>query len=449
MAFCVRGILKFAVSSLLGFFVSIPLSTSKLFQARIEMLAVVMLTFLFALAPVSSSATNLTWIFLFLFSGWVFVSRRYDRCKSERSAEIRSALTALITTFLLGLVLIIIMRLYWSESIRGVSFELTALVAATVSLVFATSWTANEQHQKTVGTGIFVASLLALAQGYGYMFRDHSGPTNPVNWGAGMALMVCIALSLVLNESTNKRSQWLAVLSICVFSLAIFVAGRRGAFFAILWCGTLGSYFFARDFASTRQTARRLLVLPTFLVVVSLAALLAKDQLAAPLDRVMVAASEVKALAGDEADRALALRSSVGSRFHMIELGLEAGSASPWVGVGADGLASVVKRAELDVQAPLFHLHNEYLQAWVAYGVAGLLASLCFPMGLVVAGFLLRRAAPAPALAMAGLGLVHFFSGLSNVNTFHNYYGTVFAVCVALPFLTFVPKAAQKLSKGG
>jgi len=100
----------------------------------------------------------------------------------------------------------------------------------------------------------------------------------------------------------------------------------------------------------------------------------------------------------------------------------------------------VVKRAELDVQAPLFHLHNEYLQAWVAYGVAGLLASLCFPMGLLLAGFLLRHAAPAPALAMAGLGLVHFFSGLSNVNTFHNYYGTVFAVCVALPFLTFVPK---------
>jgi O-antigen ligase len=285
-----------------------------------------------------------------------------------------------------------------------------------------------------------VASLLALAQGYGYMFTDHPGPTNAVNWGAGMALIVCVALSLVIHQGTNKQSQGFAVLSVLVFSLAIFVAGRRGAFFAILWCGTVGSYFFVRVFALTRQTTCRLLVLPTFLVVVSLAALLAKDQLAAPLDRVMVAASEVKAMAGDEFDRALALRSSVGSRFHMIELGLEAGLASPWVGVGADGLARVVKRAEIDVQASLFHLHNEYLQAWVAYGVAGLIASLCFPIGLLLAGFLLRRAAPAPALAMAGLGLVHFFSGLSNVNTFHNYYGTVFAVCVALPFLTFVPR---------
>jgi O-antigen ligase len=404
------------------------------------MFALVVLTFLFAMAPVSSSAINLTWIFLFLFSGWVFVGRRYDRCQPGRAAEIRSALTVLIATFLLGLVLMILMRLYWSESVRGVSFELTALVAAAISLVFATSWSANEQHRKTVGIGIFVASLLALAQGYGYMFTNHPGPTNPVNWGAGMALVVCVALSAGIRQETNKQSQWLAVVSVLVFSLAIFVAGRRGAFFAIFWCATVGSYFLIRDLALNWRTTRHLLVLPTVLVVVSVTTLLAKDQLAAPLDRVLVAASEVKALAGDESDRALALRSSVGSRFHMVKLGLEAGAASPWVGVGADGLASVVKRAELDVQAPLFHLHNEYLQAWVAYGIAGLLASLCFPTGLVVAGFLLRHAAPAPALAMAGLGLVHFFSGLSNVNTFHNYYGTVFAVCVAFPFLTFVPK---------
>lgn len=410
------------------------------------MFAVVILTFLFAVAPVSSSAVNLTWIFLFGFSGWVFASRRPHRYKLEQSVEIGSALTVLIASFLLGLILMIVMRLYWSEPVRGVSFEATALVAATVSLVFATCWTANEQHRKTLRAGFFVASLLALAQGYGYMFTGHPGPTNPVNWGAGMALMVCIALSLVINQGSKNESSWLTVLGVLAFSLAIFVAGRRGAFFAILWCGMVGSYFFIRNFSSTWQTTRPLLVLPTVLVLL-LIALLAKDRLAAPLDRVIVAASEVRAMVGGESDRALALLGSVGSRVHMLELGIEAGSASPWVGVGADGLARVVKRAELDVQAPLFHLHNEYLQAWVAYGVAGLIASLCFPIGLVVAGFLLRRAAPAQALAMAGLGLVHFFNGLSNVNTFHNFYGTVFAVCVALPFLTFAPKATGECAE--
>lgn len=141
----------------------------------------------------------------------------------------------------------------------------------------------------------------------------------------------------------------------------------------------------------SRQTVQRLLLLSAFWVMLFLGALLAKDWLAAPLDRVVVAASERRAMAGNESDRSQALRSSVGSRFHMLALGLEAGLASPWVGIGPQGLARVVKRAERDVQAPLFHLHNGYLQAWVAYGVAGLLATLCFPIGLLVAGLLLRR----------------------------------------------------------
>ena len=75
----------------------------------------------------------------------------------------------------------------------------------------------------------------------------------------------------------------------------------------------------------SRQTVQRLLLLSAFWVMLFLGALLAKDWLAAPLDRVVVAASERRAMAGNESDRSQALRSSVGSRFHMLALGLEAG----------------------------------------------------------------------------------------------------------------------------
>jgi|GEM_PF-5134956 O-antigen ligase len=409
-----------------------------LFRTRFNTFVLMVLAFLLGITPVSSSAINLAWISLFVFSVWILIDRWHDRRKIEPSAEVGQALTVLMVAFSLGLALMIAIKLYWSEPVRGVSFELNAVVAAGISMVFARFWAAEARHQTAVGVGVVMASLLALAQGYGYMFMGHSGPTNAVNWGAGMALFVSLAISMVVGNRT-KRSQWFAVMGAFALVLAIFVGGRRGAFFSIFWCAMVGGYALRQSLVFNRQTARRLLALTAFLVVVLLGALLAKDQLAVPLDRVMVAASEVKAMAGDESDRALALRSSVGSRFHMVELGLETGSTSPWVGVGAEGLARVVQRAELDLQAPLFHLHNEYLQAWVAYGVFGLLATLCFPVGLLVAGFLLRHAAPAPALAMAGFGLAHFFSGLTNVNTFHNFYGTVFAVCVALPFLTFVP----------
>jgi O-antigen ligase len=416
------------------------------FRARFNMFVVMALAFLFSITPVSSSAINLAWAFLFTFSVWILVDRWRNRCKIEQSAEIGRALTILMAAFLLGFASMIAMKLYWSEPVRGVSFELNAVVAVSISMVFARFWAADAWHQTTVGVGIVVASLLALAQGYGYMFMDHSGPTNAVNWGAAMALFLSLAISMVVGNHA-KRSQWFAVIGVFFLVLAIFVGGRRGAFFSILWCAMVGGYLFCRNLALNRQTARRLLALLAFLVVVSLGALWANDPLVASLGRVMAAAADVKAIAGHGPDPSQLLQGSVGSRFHMLNLGLEAGSVSPWVGMGADGLARVVQRAELDLQAPLFHLHNEYLQAWVAYGVVGLLATLCFPVGLMVAGFLLRRAAPAPALAMAGLGLAHFFSGLTNVNTFHNYYGMVFAVCVALPFLTFVPRPTCDQSK--
>ncbi len=121
----------------------------------------------------------------------------------------------------------------------------------------------------------------------------------------------------------------------------------------------------------------------------------------------------------------------------MLELGLRATSGSTLFGLGADGRQEVIKRAELDMSEPLFHLHNEYLQAWVAYGIPGLIAGLSFPLGLFVAGVSMRRHSPGAALALVGLGLVHFVSGLSNVNTFHNFYTSVFAVCVVMPFLMF------------
>lgn len=416
------------------------MSTPNPLRISIEIFVVGVLAFLLAITPVSSKAINLVWIVLFLLSLWLVVYRWRAAGEVSRGAVVNASLMVLIGWFLLGFFLMVAMKLYWNEPVRGVSFELNASLAAIASWVFANHWLAGSRHRAILGAGLAIASVLAVVQGYGYMVAGNPGPTNAVNWGAGMALFMCIAFSLAASGNASSRNnKLLAGFSVCIFAVAILIAGRRGAFFSILWCGFAGGYLFFRDFFRRPNKAKHLLALAVLLFVVFVGAFLAKEQLAAPIDRVMAGISEVKAIASRDPDRTELLHGSVGSRFHMLELGVETASASPWIGVGADGLARVIKRAELDVQAPLFHLHNEYLQAWVAYGVFGLFAALCFPMGLLVAGVLLRRAAPAPSLAMVSLGLVHFFSGLSNVNTFHNFYGTVFAVCVALPFLMFAP----------
>jgi len=409
------------------------------FSMRFESTVVLVLAALLAATPVSSKAINLAWILLFLFVLWLGASRWRDQPKTQLSDQVSTALFALISCFLLAFALKIGMKLYWAEPMRGVSFELNALLAAASLFILTRSASANFRSAALLGAGLAVASLLAVYQGYGYIFAGHPGPTNAVNWGAGMALFMCLALSLAVCHKTTSTTNLMAVFSVFFFSVAILVAGRRGAMFSILWCSFAGGYLFFRDLTRQRKPALRLSAWLLLTAAVVLGAWMARGQLAAPFDRLLTATSEVKAIASSDTDRSQLMLGSLGSRWHMLGLGVDAAAASPWMGLGAAGRALVVERAERDVKAPLFHLHNEYLQAWVAYGVPGLLSALGFPLGLLGAGLMLRRADPGPAIALAGLGLIHFFNGLSNVNTFHNYYGTVFAVCVALPFLLCAP----------
>lgn len=406
---------------------------------RFETTVIVLLAVLVALTPVSSKAINLAWILVFPFACWVLLTRELERPEGKplTLTWAEPALYVMVTFFLAGLLLQVGMRLYWAEPVRGVSFELTALASSGVVMVFARHWQADTLHRIALGVGLAVASVFAVVQGYDYLFKGQPGPTNAVNWGAGIALFMCIALPLATERSTRARERVMAVTSLILFALAIFVAGRKGAFFAILWSVAVGGFVYRRWAIHSGRWAGRSIGVLALVISVGLISLLARGPLSAPTDRVVNAMAEVSALLQRNPDSTEPMSGSVGSRVHMLELGLHATSGSALFGLGADGRQQVIKRAELDMSEPLFHLHNEYMQAWVAYGIPGLVASLCFPLGLFFAGVLTRRNSPGAALALVGLGLVHFVSGLSNVNTFHNFYTSVFAVCVVMPFLVF------------
>jgi O-antigen ligase len=412
----------------------------KLHRGHLQMAAILLLAILIAITPISSKAVNLAWILLFLMACSLMLTRAFRRGPVKLSEGVSSALRALILFFLAGFALQVVMRLYWGEPVRGLSFEITSLTAAWVALIATRYWQPLSLYRVLLACGLVFASLLALAQGYGYMFKGINTPTNAVNWAAGLALLMCLSVAVAIDYQAQFREKTLSALGVGVFSLAIFVAGRKGAFFAILWAAAVGMYFFL---GSAWREPRKLLCFMTsiaFSFAAILVLILATDWFEVPIKRVVIAAAEFSEVIHREKGSGTVLKGTVGGRIHMHEIGIEATSESPLVGIGAIGRDHLVKRAELDLQEPLFHLHSEYLQSWVAYGVPGLLGALSFSVGLVVAGFFVRRDAPAIAVALGGLGVVHFLSGLSNVNSFHNYYGTVFAVCVVIPFLVFGPK---------
>lgn len=398
----------------------------------------VLFVVLIALTPVSSKAINLAWILAVLVAIGLLARSSTAKDLPAELQDFRPALTVLAAFFICGLLLKIGMQMFWGEPVRGVAFETTAAASAGVSWVMAARWRNKRLYLSLLAGALLIASGGALLQAYGYTYAGHAGPTNAVNWGAGLALFMCIALAVSVHEQSNTRDKWLVVLSLLGLSLALIVAGRRGAFFAILWVVVWGAHFWLRGVRnrgsmSIRVWAPFLVVMTTITIVLA-----SKEPLPAPVQRIVSTVEEVSLRLGGGHGSGDLSSGTLGPRFYQYEQGLKAGAASPVWGLGAEERSRLIKIAEADLEEALFHMHNEYLQAWVAYGVPGLLGVLCFPVGLVVAGWKLRRKAPALSLALTGLGSVHFVSGLTNVNTFHNYYSSVFAVSVVACFL-FLP----------
>lgn len=404
----------------------------------IESGALVLLVMLIALTPVSSKAINLAWILVLFMLIWLLSRSLKVKDLSQDAHVLRPALALLAAFFTSGLLLKIGMQLFWGEPVRGVAFEMTAAASAVTSWVMVAHWRAKPIHLSLLAGALLVGSGLAILQAYGYAYAGHAGPTNAVNWGAGLALFMCIALALSLSGQANSRDKWMGVLSLLGFSLALIVAGRRGAFFAILWVVAWGGYFWLRGTQNKGSLSIRVWV-PVLMVTSTLTFVLAsKEPLPAPIERVVSTVGELSLRLGGGHGSGDLSSGTLGPRFYQYEQGLKAGAVSPLVGLGAQERSRLIKTAEADLGAALFHMHNEYLQAWVAYGIPGLLGVLCFPVGLVVIGWKLRRKAPPLSFALTGLGSVHFVSGLTNVNTFHNYYSSVFAVCAVMAVL-FLP----------
>lgn len=408
----------------------------------IESGALVVLVVLIALTPVSSKAINLAWILVVFMVIWLLT--RWSRAKDlpHDLHVLRTSLALLAAFFVGGLLLKIGMQLFWGEPVRGVAFETTAAASAGASWAMVAQWRTKPIHVSLLAGALLGASGLAILQAYGYTYAGHAGPTNAVNWGAGLALFMCIALAISIHGQANTRAKWMLVLSLLGLSLALIVAGRRGAFFAILWVLAWGVYVWLRGARNRGSMSIR--VWAPFLVVIPILTLTLTsiEPLPAPVQRIVVTVEELSLRLGGGHGSGEISSGTLGPRFHQYEQGLKAGAVSPMWGLGAEERANLIKVAEEVLSEPLFHMHNEYLQAWVAYGIPGLVGALCFPVGLVVVGWKLRRSAQPLSLALTGLGAVHFVSGLTNVNTFHNYYSSVFAVGVVLSvlFLPFKPR---------
>lgn len=388
-----------------------------------------------ALSPFSSRALNLTWIALFT-SVAIFFALRYgfQRQRDFRAATAPAAKT-LVLFFSAGLLIKLLAQWHWGVPGQEISFELNAMVAAFVALALA-RLRFEELPAVIVWLALTGFAVVALKTAIALSLSgDVALPTNAVNWSAGLALMLCICAGFVFTQRPTSAGWYLMIGAVILLALAVFISSKRGSFFAIFWVMVLGLSSVLRMPRSSAGWMQLYFPVVGVLLLLSSIAWLNPGLFKQPVENLVTAAREVSKFVDAAGDKDFLPEGSLDTRLYIYRLATDQIGHHPLLGIGLQGKQELVRSIEQRLQVPLFHLHSEPLDAWVAYGLPGLVSTLMLPLGLIVAGWQLRKIGPGSGLMLTGAGLSHFFSGLSNVNTFHNYYQTMFALAVVLPFL--------------
>ncbi len=398
---------------------------------------------LLSLSPVSAKTLNIAWILMFLIAVGLAARLWLRRSQSADVSEPDRVAKTLLLFFLAGLVTKLGVQVYWAEVGKSLAFELNALTAAAMAWVISR---ARLQHvpRALVLTAMAVFAGLAVKLAWDYPGSDGTAlPTGAVNWAAGVAAMLCLSLGLAFCFRPSAPHGVFAIVVTLALALALFLVARRGAYFALLWVLVVGLVSLFR--ASRHKLSRKQLLASVLgcLMIGAVLALVAPERIMQPFDRVIVGFKEGTRFFEAPPGATGPPQGSVGVRLHTYRFAMESIAAAPWLGASLEGKNRLVAQVESQVREPLFHFHSEYLDVLIAYGVPGLVASLCFPLGLVVAAWRVRRTEPRLSLMLTGLGLTHFFGGLTDVNTVRNYYQTLFAACVVLPFF-WLPLIARR-----
>jgi O-antigen ligase len=381
-----------------------------------------------------AKALNLAWILMAVTALVVGTISRRGQRRQVLSAKEGAVIAGLAGAAFLTLVLKLLPQIYWGVAGRKVSFELNALAAVGVAWCLSVRAGQRVRLSWLISVGLCTVAVWALPAAYEGVLRDGPLPTQGVNLAASMGLLLCVVLGTVVRRDAPMIDRGWALAAVLALVAVIVVSGRRGAYLTVLW--TLG-VLVTCAWGGLRASGRRVgPVLAAGVVTVALvtAAAGTTGWLQEPVNRLFRAANETQQSLQGTGEHPKAV-GSVGIRLYLASLGLHAVWASPWSGIGPAGHEAVLQSAASQTDGYKFHFHNEYLDGWVKYGVLGLLSTLVMPLALLGAAWYLRSAHANRALVLAGLGLTHMVGGLSNVNTFHNYYQTMFALCLVLGLL--------------
>jgi O-antigen ligase len=378
---------------------------------------------LLLLAPVSTKLAGLLFFVILGMSVWIVL--RWSPAEAGLARQWLIIAAA-------ALILRAAATLTWSDSWGSRHFE------GRFFLMALAAWVILRRSALSAAQQVWLTSCLALACWVAFwvvwvLGRDT--PTNPVPWAAGVAFMVCVLGGRLIesNEPTTIRVAYLfgSVAGVA----AVLLTQSRGSYGLLLWVSFLLLVGLRRLSARHgRAFCWRTLAVMTGLMV--LAALLQPRLVHDPLLRLQQAAEEAGTLfqaIRQEQITSAAVDTSVGARLYMWVRVVDELGEHGLTGVGQSERQAWVKRlgesSGSQVIQALDHIHSDPLNIWFEHGLLGLSSYLFVFFGMICLAWRARAHSLGLALGLGGLAFMHFSSGLSNVNTLHNFYGVMLSLC--------------------
>ncbi len=259
-------------------------------------------------------------------------------------------------------------------------------------------------------------------------------PANAIVWALAIAFFLAALAPMVLSqEAPLARRRWWA-LAVLAGSAAILLSQARSALLIFPWLAWLLVDRWRREHGVWPVT-RMAGLAAAACVVLAAAWFVPHDPL-----RMRVASHDIS-----KVENAADYNTSMGTRLYLWSLACKGIEESPWLGIGKEARLSLIHHAGDELPAAeqprlsyvrtMGHVHNDYLNAALDGGVAGLASLLVWLGGLLLVARRVGKVDPLAAQQLRGVVFVVATAGLTNVNFAHNYYAVMLAVVVAVILL--------------
>lgn len=392
-----------------------------------------------ALSPLSTKIAGGVWLLLSVWGIVRFFSRRpvgaisgcaVDWPRATRMWLFACVLSTALAAFALG---------WWHDPWDGLNTELRLLLAALgVHLIVSRGTRLPPWLRCRCTDAVALACVAAVGCIVVLTLRDpyprNVLPANAIVWALAIAFLLGVLGPMVLSqEAPFARRCWWA-LAVLAGSAAILLSQSRSALVIFPWMAWLLVDRWRRDHGAWPLARMAGLAAAAF-VVLAAAWFAPHDPL-----RMRVASHDIS-----KVETASNYNTSMGTRLYLWALACKGIEESPWLGIGKEARLWRIHHAGDELPAAdqsrlsyvrtMGHVHNDYLNAAVDGGVAGLASLLVWLGGLLLVARQIQKVDALAAQQLRGVVFIVATAGLTNVNFAHNYYAVMLALVVAVILL--------------